>query len=132
MFQMLKRHSKKDVGKDVEIPLIHEKYRGFKLACYGCAELNLARRNVDRIWARRIYDAPNVAARAAVLAEERSLSSRHMNSLSSQHMKKKRSSPAAHTPSGEEAPPRAPFERANGSFESRIPCDHGVSRPQAP
>ena len=73
MFQMPKRHSKKDVGKDVEIPLIREKYRGFGLACYGCAELVLARRNVDRIWARKIYDAPNAAARAGVLAEERQL-----------------------------------------------------------
>ena len=70
MFQMPKRHSKKDVGKDVEIPLIREKYRGFGLACYGCAELVLARRNVDRIWARKIYDAPNAAARAGVLVQK--------------------------------------------------------------
>lgn len=75
MFQMPTRHSKKkSVGKDVEIPLIRGKYRGFSLACYGCAELDLARRNVDRIWARKIYDAPSAAARAAVLAEERTLS----------------------------------------------------------
>jgi hypothetical protein len=78
MFQMPKRHSKKDVGKDVEIPLIREKYRGIRLACYGCAELDLARRNVDRIWARKIYDAPNAATCAEVMAEERSLSSQHM------------------------------------------------------
>jgi hypothetical protein len=74
MFQMPKRHSKKHVGKVVEIPLIHQKYRGFRFACYGCAELDLARRNVDRIWARKIHDAPNAAARAGVLAEERELS----------------------------------------------------------
>jgi hypothetical protein len=43
--------------------------------CRVYAGLNAARRQIDRYWSRKIYDAPNAKARAEVLAEERRVTS---------------------------------------------------------
>jgi hypothetical protein len=59
---------------DNPLPLYKENYRGFAFAAYGCVELDAARRNIDRIWSKRLFDAPNAKARVAILAEERALS----------------------------------------------------------
>ena len=56
------------------LPLIKEFYRGSPIAGFGFSELNAARAAIDRQWARKICEAPDAAGRAAVLAEERSIS----------------------------------------------------------
>ena len=54
-------------------PLLKEFYRGFQIAGLGLCGLQAERNAVNRAWARKIVEAPNAAARAEVLAEERRL-----------------------------------------------------------
>ena len=61
-------------------PIIyHETYRGAEIDIDSYSDLIAARGAIDRIWSKRLFDAPNAAARAAVLAQERALQSKQIN-----------------------------------------------------
>jgi hypothetical protein len=51
--------------------LLKENYRGHDICAENFAALDRERKNIDRVWSRKLCDAKNANERARVLADER-------------------------------------------------------------